>query len=235
MRDEREKAAHEKGLQYVGLEGFVGVIANGAGLAMTTVDIVNQVGGKPANFLDIGGGANADVMAGALEVINNDPEVQSIFINIFGGITKGDEVANGIVTALGRVQIDVADRDPPRRHQRRRGPGDPRAAPSDKLADEAHHGRGGRRPSSPSRGRSLSDMAIFVDENTKVVYQGLTGSQGRFYGLLQPRVRHPGRRRHQPEEGRHRRRGHPRLRHRRRGRRGHRRHRRRASSSPPRA
>jgi succinyl-CoA synthetase beta subunit len=106
VRDERETAAHEKGLQYVGLDGSVGVIANGAGLAMSTVDIVNQVGGKPANFLDIGGGANADVMAGALEVINNDPAVRSIFINIFGGITKGDEVANGIITALGRVQID---------------------------------------------------------------------------------------------------------------------------------
>jgi succinyl-CoA synthetase beta subunit len=107
VRDEREQAAHDKGLQYVGLDGFVGVIANGAGLAMSTVDIVNQVGGKPANFLDIGGGANADVMAGALEVINNDPKVKSIFINIFGGITKGDEVANGIVAAMGRVQIDV--------------------------------------------------------------------------------------------------------------------------------
>ena len=107
VRDEREQAAHEKGLQYVGLDGFVGVIANGAGLAMSTVDIVNQVGGKPANFLDIGGGANADVMAGALEVINNDPNVRSIFINIFGGITKGDEVANGIITAMGRVDIDV--------------------------------------------------------------------------------------------------------------------------------
>ena len=106
-RDEREEAAHEKGLQYVGLDGSVGIIANGAGLAMSTVDIVSQVGGTPANFLDIGGGANADVMAGALEVINNDPKVKSIFINIFGGITKGEEVANGIITALGRVQIDA--------------------------------------------------------------------------------------------------------------------------------
>jgi succinyl-CoA synthetase beta subunit len=105
VRDEREQAAHEKGLQYVGLDGYVGVIANGAGLAMSTVDIVNQVGGQPANFLDIGGGANADVMTGALEVINNDPNVRSILINIFGGITKGEEVANGIVAALGRVDI----------------------------------------------------------------------------------------------------------------------------------
>jgi len=107
VRDDREQAAHDKGLQYVGLDGFVGVIANGAGLAMSTVDIVTQVGGKPANFLDIGGGANADVMAGALEVINNDPDVRSILINIFGGITKGEEVANGIVEALARVKIDA--------------------------------------------------------------------------------------------------------------------------------
>jgi succinyl-CoA synthetase beta subunit len=107
VRDEREQAAHERGLQYVGLDGYVGIIANGAGLAMSTVDIVSQVGGQPANFLDIGGGANADVMAGALEVINNDPNVRSIFINIFGGITKGEEVANGIVQALDRVDIDA--------------------------------------------------------------------------------------------------------------------------------
>ncbi|MGQ0616799.1 MAG: ADP-forming succinate--CoA ligase subunit beta [Acidimicrobiia bacterium] len=107
VRDEREQLAHERGLQYVGLDGYVGVIANGAGLAMSTVDIVNQVGGSAANFLDIGGGANADVMAGALEVINHDPNVRSIFINIFGGITKGEEVANGIIAALDRVQIDA--------------------------------------------------------------------------------------------------------------------------------
>jgi succinyl-CoA synthetase beta subunit len=107
VRDPRERAAHDKGLQYVGLEGYVGIIANGAGLAMSTVDIVSQVGGKPANFLDIGGGANADVMTGALEVINNDPDVKAIFINIFGGITKGEEVANGIVQALERVDIDA--------------------------------------------------------------------------------------------------------------------------------
>ena len=105
-RDERETAAHSKGLQYVGLEGSVGVIANGAGLAMSTVDVINQVGAKPANFLDIGGGANADVMAGALEVINNDPNVKAIFINIFGGITRGEEVANGILEAMKRVDIE---------------------------------------------------------------------------------------------------------------------------------
>ena len=72
---------------------------------MSTVDVINQVGGQPANFLDIGGGANADVMAGALEVINNDPNVKAIFINIFGGITRGEEVANGILEAMNRVDI----------------------------------------------------------------------------------------------------------------------------------
>jgi succinyl-CoA synthetase beta subunit len=105
VRDERERLAHEKGLQYVGLDGSVGVIANGAGLAMSTVDIVNQVGGEPANFLDVGGGADAARMANALEVIDRDEKVRSIFINIFGGITKGEEIANGIVEALGRVAI----------------------------------------------------------------------------------------------------------------------------------
>ena len=103
--DPRDALAKEKGLQYVGLDGEVGVIANGAGLAMSTCDVVNQVGGRPANFLDIGGGANAEIMASALEVINTDEKVKAIFINIFGGITRGEEVANGIVTALGRVDL----------------------------------------------------------------------------------------------------------------------------------
>jgi succinyl-CoA synthetase beta subunit len=103
--DDREKMAAEKDLQYIGLDGTVGIIANGAGLAMSTLDVVNQVGGSAANFLDIGGGANADVMAGALEVINSDDKVKSIFINIFGGITRGEEVAKGIVEAMGRVDL----------------------------------------------------------------------------------------------------------------------------------
>jgi succinyl-CoA synthetase beta subunit len=103
--DEREQLARRHDLQYIGLEGSVGIIANGAGLAMSTLDVVNQVGGRAANFLDIGGGANADVMAAALEVINFDQSVKSIFINIFGGITRGEEVANGIVEAMKRVEL----------------------------------------------------------------------------------------------------------------------------------
>lgn len=103
--DERERMAQEKDLQYVGLDGTVGIIANGAGLAMSTVDIVSQVGGKAANFLDIGGGASADHMANALTVINYDDNVKAIFINIFGGITRCDEVARGIIQAMGRVDL----------------------------------------------------------------------------------------------------------------------------------
>ncbi len=103
--DEREKLAREKGLNYIGLDGSVGIIGNGAGLVMSTLDVVNQVGGSAANFLDVGGGAGADVLANAIEVINTDDKVRSIFINIFGGITKCDDVARGIIAALGRVKL----------------------------------------------------------------------------------------------------------------------------------
>jgi succinyl-CoA synthetase beta subunit len=106
VEDEREAMAKARGLNYIGLDGTVGIIANGAGLAMSTLDVVNQCGGSAANFLDIGGGANADVMAAALEVINSDPAVRSIFVNIFGGITRVDEVANGVLEALRRVEIN---------------------------------------------------------------------------------------------------------------------------------
>ena len=102
---ERELLAKSKGLSYIALDGSVGIIANGAGLAMSTVDVVRQVGGSAANFLDVGGGADEEVMANALEVINLDPSVRSILVNIFGGIVRCDDVARGIVSALGRVDI----------------------------------------------------------------------------------------------------------------------------------
>ncbi|CAL9294510.1 ADP-forming succinate--CoA ligase subunit beta [Streptomyces sp. SudanB66_2053] len=100
-----EAAAKEKNLNYVKLEGEVGIIGNGAGLVMSTLDVVAYAGEKhgnvkPANFLDIGGGASAQVMANGLEIILGDPDVKSVFVNVFGGITACDEVANGIVQAL---------------------------------------------------------------------------------------------------------------------------------------
>ncbi|GAB3676774.1 ADP-forming succinate--CoA ligase subunit beta [Angustibacter aerolatus] len=103
--DPLEAAAKAKGLNYVKLDGEVGIIGNGAGLVMSTLDVVayagEDLGGvKPANFLDIGGGASAEVMANGLEIILGDPQVRSVFVNVFGGITACDEVANGIVQAL---------------------------------------------------------------------------------------------------------------------------------------
>ena len=103
--DDRERMAREKGLNYIGLAGSVGIIGNGAGLVMSTLDVVNQVGGTAANFLDVGGGAGADVVAAALEVVNSDDNVRAILVNIFGGITRGDQVARGIVEALERVDL----------------------------------------------------------------------------------------------------------------------------------
>jgi succinyl-CoA synthetase beta subunit len=103
--DDRERLARDKGLNYIGLSGTVGIIGNGAGLVMSTLDVVNQVGGSAANFLDVGGGAGADVVAAALEVVNSDEAVRAILVNIFGGITRGDQVALGIVEALDRVAL----------------------------------------------------------------------------------------------------------------------------------
>ena len=181
VEDEREARAKERGLNYIGLDGSVGIIANGAGLAMSTLDVVNQCGGSAANFLDIGGGANADVMAAALEVINSDPAVRSIFVNIFGGITRVDEVAKGVLEALDRVDISspivlrldgtnaVAGREILADHLSDRLVAEPT------MLDAATPG---------GRPRRRPVMSIFVDENTKVVVQGISPtSQGLYHGL----------------------------------------------------
>jgi succinyl-CoA synthetase beta subunit len=105
--DPVEARAREAGLQYVKLDGEVGIIGNGAGLVMATLDVVELAGAKPANFLDVGGGASAEVMAVSLEVILSDPSVRSTLVNIFGGITRGDVVARGILEALERVTPTV--------------------------------------------------------------------------------------------------------------------------------
>ncbi len=103
--DSREAIARARGLNYIGLDGSIGIIANGAGLAMATLDVVQQVGGRAANFLDLGGGAGAETMTAALDVIAGDPKVQALFVNIFGGITRCDDVARGIVAALDSVEL----------------------------------------------------------------------------------------------------------------------------------
>jgi succinyl-CoA synthetase beta subunit len=105
--DPQERLAREKGVTYVKLDGEVGILGNGAGLSMSTVDVVVVAGGRPANFCDLGGGGDAQGVVDALEVITSDQQVRSIFFNIFGGITRGDEVARGILTALDQMKIEL--------------------------------------------------------------------------------------------------------------------------------
>jgi succinyl-CoA synthetase beta subunit len=104
--DPQEALAREKGVTYVKLDGEVGILGNGAGLVMSTLDVIALAGGKPANFCDLGGGGDAQGVVDALEVITTDPQVRSILFNIFGGITRCDEVARGILQALGQMTIE---------------------------------------------------------------------------------------------------------------------------------
>jgi succinyl-CoA synthetase beta subunit len=105
--DPQERFAGEKSVTYVKLDGDVGILGNGAGLSMSTVDVVVVAGGRPANFCDLGGGGDAQGVVDALEVITSDAQVRSIFFNIFGGITRCDEVARGILAALGQMRIEL--------------------------------------------------------------------------------------------------------------------------------
>ena len=105
--DPAEIAARDAGISFIKLDGSIGCMVNGAGLAMTTMDLVKLAGGEPANFLDIGGGAKADKVTAAFEIILGDPNVKAILINIFGGITRGDEVARGIVEARATITREV--------------------------------------------------------------------------------------------------------------------------------
>ena len=149
--DPLEAKAKEQDLNYVKLDGQVGIIGNGAGLVMSTLDVVAYAGEnhgnvKPANFLDIGGGASAEVMAAGLDVILGDEQVKSVFVNVFGGITACDAVANGIVGALADLGDDgqQAAGRPPRRQQRRRRPPHPGRGQPPAGHPGRHHGRGRR-------------------------------------------------------------------------------------------
>jgi succinyl-CoA synthetase beta subunit len=105
--DPQEQMAKERGLTYVKLDGDIGILGNGAGLVMSTLDVVAQVGGQPANFLDAGGGSKADAIVSAVEVILSDLKVKAVLFNIFGGITRCDEVANGLIEAFAQVKPEV--------------------------------------------------------------------------------------------------------------------------------
>ncbi|HEY6399140.1 MAG TPA: succinate--CoA ligase subunit beta, partial [Solirubrobacteraceae bacterium] len=105
--DEQERMAKERGLTYVKLDGDIGILGNGAGLVMSTLDVVAEAGGAPANFLDAGGGSKAETITSAVDVILSDPKVKAVLFNIFGGITRCDEVARGLIEAFAKIDPKV--------------------------------------------------------------------------------------------------------------------------------
>ena len=178
--DPQEQMAKEKGLTYVKLGGNVGILGNGAGLCMSTLDVVAQAGGEPANFLDAGGGSKAEAIVAALEVITSDPNVTAVLFNIFGGITRCDEVAKGIIEASERIDIKVP------LVVRLDGTNSEEGL---KLLEEA--GIDGLTVEETMLGaaekvvelRRRTAMSIIVGEDTKLVVSGLTGREGSFHGL----------------------------------------------------
>ena len=197
VRDEREQAAHAKGLQYVGLDGSVGIIANGAGLAMSTLDVVNQAGGSPANFLDIGGGANADVMAGALEVINNDPRVKSSSSTSSAAspgarrspTASSRRSAGSTSTSPIVIRLDGTNADA--------GPRDPRPHLSDRLSSQPTMLEAARTAVELAGGRSTWRFS-----STRTPRSSTRGSPapGPVLRAAQPGLRHAGRGRHPPKK-----------------------------------
>ena len=170
--------ARERGLTYVKLDGNVGILGNGAGLVMSTLDVVAQAGGSPANFLDAGGGAKAEEITSAVEVILSNESVTAVLFNIFGGITRCDEVAKGLIEAFAQIKPTVPVRRAPRRDQRQGGP---RAAGRGRPAQRAHGGDHARRRQ--ARSWSWRAMSVFVDKDTKLCVSGITGREGTFHTL----------------------------------------------------
>ena len=142
--DPTDRAAREAGLTFIKLDGTIGCMVNGAGLAMATMDLVKRAGGEPANFLDIGGGARADKVAAAMRLILADPKVDAILVNIFGGITRGDEVARGLIEARKPAGAGRADGRPDRRARTR-----PRPRCSSARPGSTPRTRSTRRPPRP--------------------------------------------------------------------------------------
>ena len=177
--DPQERMAKERGVTYVKLDGDVGILGNGAGLVMSTLDVVALAGGRPANFLDAGGGSKADDVVTALEVLLSDEKVKVLLINIFGGITRCDEVAEGLLDRPRPAGRHAAHRGAPGRHQRGGGAGDHRRARAGqrRRGDDDALGR----PTSGGPRRGGAGMSILVDASTRLVVQGITGREGAFH------------------------------------------------------
>ena len=175
--DPQERMAQERHLTYVKLDGDIGILGNGAGLVMSTLDVVAQHGGEPANFLDAGGGAQADAITAAVEVILSNPKVKAVLFNIFGGITRCDEVARGLIEAFEQIkpQVPFVVRLDGTNAQEGRAllaeaslPERVRAATMDEAAE---------------RVVELAAMSVIVDRETRLCASGITGREGSFHTL----------------------------------------------------
>ena len=176
--DPQERMAKERGLTYVKLDGNVGILGNGAGLVMSTLDVVAQAGGKPANFLDAGGGSKAEAITSAVEVILSDDKVRAVLFNIFGGITRCDEVAKGLIEAFEQIKPDVPF------VVRLDGTNDKEGRA---LLAEANlpnvHTEATMLGAAEKVVELARVMAILVDRDTRLVVSGITGREGTFHSL----------------------------------------------------
>ena len=192
--DPLEVKASNYGLNYIRLDGNVGCMVNGAGLAMATMDIIQYAGGRPANFLDVGGGANEEQVRHGFEIILSDANVRAVLINIFGGIMRCDIVANGVIAAVRSLGTKVPVVVRLKGDERRTGPATPARIWPELYRRGRHEGRGGesgcaRRGidvigihfNAINRINESNPMSILVDENTRLLVQGITGREGTFH------------------------------------------------------
>ena len=174
--DPTDAAARAEGISFIKLDGTIGCMVNGAGLAMTTMDLVKRAGGEPANFLDIGGGARADKVSAAMRLILDDPKVTAILVNIFGGITRGDEVARGLIEARANQVRDVP------MVVRIVGTN---AAEAAQLLTEAHFATAASLDEAAAKAVAAAQgggiVSILVGRETRLVVQGITGREGEFH------------------------------------------------------
>ncbi len=201
LRDESgeapsEVAARQAGLTFIKLDGNVGCVVNGAGLAMATMDLVKYYGGEPANFLDIGGSSNPEKVINALRIITADPRVKVILFNIFGGITRTDDVANGIVAATRQLKVEVPI------VIRLTGTNEAQAIAHPRGRGHDGAQRHGRRRVARGRAGAGGGMSIWIDKDTRLVVQGITGREGSFHARQMIDVRHQRGRRRDPGERR---------------------------------
>ena len=175
--DPQERMARERGLTYVKLDGNVGILGNGAGLVMSTLDVVAQAGGSPANFLDAGGGAKAEEITSAVEVILSNENVSAVLFNIFGGITRCDEVAKGLIEAFDQIKPDVPF------VVRLDGTNDKEGRALLAEADLPNVHTEATMLGAAKKVVELAAMSVFVDSGTRLCVSGITGREGTFHTL----------------------------------------------------